>query len=119
MAKVVDFGLVKDLDAADALSREGLLVGTPHYLAPEAIRSQDADARADLCSARRPRTADEAAEALDKCGTETWTREHARSWWAGKGRALAAVRGEAVQPTLLTVSRAFEYDLKKAARPTA
>ncbi len=175
VAKVVDFGLVKDLDAADALSREGLLVGTPHYLAPEAIRSQDADARADLYSvgavayflltgkhvfegrtlveicghhlhsaperpsqrlgqpvppdlerwvlsclekdpARRPRTAEEAAEALDKCGTETWTRAHARSWWVGKGRALAAVRGEAVQPTLLTVSRPFEYDLKKTNR---
>jgi eukaryotic-like serine/threonine-protein kinase len=173
VAKVVDFGLVKDMDAADALSREGLLVGTPHYLAPEAIRAHGADARADLYSvgavayflltgqhvfegrtlveicghhlhtapeppsqrlgqpvpselerwvlsclekdpARRPRTADEAAAALDACGTDTWTREQARSWWIGKGRALAAVRGEAVQPTLLTVSRVFEYDLKKA-----
>jgi serine/threonine-protein kinase len=175
VAKVVDFGLVKDLDAADGLSRDGLLVGTPHYLAPEAIRSQDADARADLYSvgavayflltgkhvfegrtiveicghhlhtapeppsqrlgqpvppdlerwvlsclekdpARRPRTADEAAEALDSCGAEPWTREHARSWWVGKGRALSVVRGEAAQPTLLTVSRAFEYDLKTARR---
>ena len=33
-----------------------------------------------------------------------------------QGPALAAVRGEAVQPTLLTVPRAFEYDLKKANR---
>jgi serine/threonine protein kinase len=50
VAKVVDFGLVKDLDAADALSHEGMLVGTPLYLAPEAIRSPDTDPRADLYS---------------------------------------------------------------------
>ncbi len=37
--KVLDFGLVKDLQDADAksLSTEGSLVGTPLYLAPEAI----------------------------------------------------------------------------------
>jgi len=50
VAKVVDFGLVKDLDAADALSHEGMLVGTPLYLAPEAIRSAGADPRSDLYS---------------------------------------------------------------------
>jgi serine/threonine-protein kinase len=50
VAKVVDFGLVKDLDAADALSHEGMLVGTPLYLAPEAIRSPNADPRSDLYS---------------------------------------------------------------------
>jgi serine/threonine-protein kinase len=173
VAKVVDFGLVKHLDAADSLSHEGLLIGTPHYLAPETIRSQGGDARADLYSvgavayflltgepvfegrtlveicghhlhsapvlpsqrlgrpvppdlerwvlsclekdpARRPRTAEAAAEALDRCATEKWTRAQARSWWIGRGRSLAAVRGEAVQPTLLAVSRPFEYDLKRA-----
>jgi len=50
VAKVVDFGLVKDLDAADGLSRDATLVGTPLYLAPEAIRSPAADARSDLYS---------------------------------------------------------------------
>jgi serine/threonine-protein kinase len=50
VAKVVDFGLVKDLDAADGLSRDAALVGTPLYLAPEAIRSPVADARSDLYS---------------------------------------------------------------------
>jgi eukaryotic-like serine/threonine-protein kinase len=50
VAKVVDFGLVKDLDAADGLTRDATLVGTPLYLAPEAIRSTAADARSDLYS---------------------------------------------------------------------
>ena len=48
MAKVVDFGLVKELDTADGLSQEGALVGTPLYMAPESIRSGAADPRSDI-----------------------------------------------------------------------
>jgi serine/threonine-protein kinase len=48
VAKVVDFGLVKDLEDEAGLTHEAALVGTPHYLAPEAIRSAGADARSDL-----------------------------------------------------------------------
>ena len=50
VAKVVDFGLVKDLEAEGGMTQEATLVGTPLYLAPEAIRSSVADARADLYS---------------------------------------------------------------------
>jgi len=50
VAKVVDFGLVKDLEAEGETTHESTLVGTPLYLAPEAIRSANADARADLYS---------------------------------------------------------------------
>jgi tRNA A-37 threonylcarbamoyl transferase component Bud32 len=50
VAKVLDFGLVKDAEGDPGLSREGALLGTPLYLAPEAIRSPAADARADLYS---------------------------------------------------------------------
>jgi len=41
VVKVVDFGLVKDLEAdpATGLTAENALTGTPLYLAPEAIRS--------------------------------------------------------------------------------
>ena len=52
VAKVVDFGLVKDIahpGASASLTDANVLVGTPHYMAPESItRPEDADARADL-----------------------------------------------------------------------
>jgi eukaryotic-like serine/threonine-protein kinase len=53
VAKVVDFGLVKDLNlgADAALTQRETLAGTPLYMAPEAIRSPESlDARADLYS---------------------------------------------------------------------
>ncbi len=50
VAKVVDFGLVKDLEADGGTTQDATLVGTPLYLAPEAIRSPVVDARADLYS---------------------------------------------------------------------
>src|SRR5262249_36813031 len=49
VAKVVDFGLVKELDTDGGSSETGVLVGTPRYLSPEAISTPGAiDARADL-----------------------------------------------------------------------
>ncbi|MCB9591435.1 MAG: serine/threonine protein kinase [Sandaracinaceae bacterium] len=49
MVKVVDFGLVRELDSAAAgITHEGAIVGTPHYLAPEVIRGEATDARSDL-----------------------------------------------------------------------
>jgi tRNA A-37 threonylcarbamoyl transferase component Bud32 len=50
VAKVLDFGLVKDLQTADGLSHDGTLIGTPLYLSPEAIRSSEVDHRSDLYS---------------------------------------------------------------------
>jgi len=53
VAKVVDFGLVKDLKMSEevALTQSEALTGTPLYMAPEAITSPHAlDARADLYS---------------------------------------------------------------------
>jgi serine/threonine-protein kinase len=50
VAKVVDFGLVKDLERAGAaLSHADVVQGTPLYLSPEAITAPDrVDARGDL-----------------------------------------------------------------------
>jgi len=51
VAKVVDFGLVKDLATAagPGATREDIVLGTPHYLSPEALRSPDRiDARSDI-----------------------------------------------------------------------
>jgi eukaryotic-like serine/threonine-protein kinase len=50
IAKVLDFGLVKDLtDGSSDLTNENVLRGTPQYMAPEAIRDAgSADPRSDL-----------------------------------------------------------------------
>ncbi|MEM9073095.1 MAG: serine/threonine-protein kinase [Myxococcota bacterium] len=50
-AKLLDFGLVKELDrnASASLSQVNVIAGTPHYMSPEAISSpQDLDGRSDL-----------------------------------------------------------------------
>jgi serine/threonine-protein kinase len=39
VAKVVDFGLVKDLDETSWNTQDGRVFGTPHYLSPEVISS--------------------------------------------------------------------------------
>ncbi len=50
VAKVVDFGLVKSASAVDArLTLENTALGTPHYMAPEALRSPNRiDVRCDI-----------------------------------------------------------------------
>lgn len=51
VAKVVDFGLVKDLERETGASGEQGLLGTPLYVSPEAINDPDGvDARSDLYS---------------------------------------------------------------------
>jgi serine/threonine-protein kinase len=51
VAKVLDFGLVKEAEGDPGLSHEGALVGTPLFLAPEVIRAGEAGPRSDLYSA--------------------------------------------------------------------
>lgn len=47
--KVVDFGLVKVTEIDVSLTREGLVLGSPHCMAPEQVRgSTTIDARADI-----------------------------------------------------------------------
>jgi eukaryotic-like serine/threonine-protein kinase len=49
VAKLVDFGLVKDLARADGLSQAEGMAGTPQYMAPEAFTApDDLDPRVDL-----------------------------------------------------------------------
>ncbi|HEX6274566.1 MAG TPA: serine/threonine-protein kinase [Polyangiaceae bacterium] len=53
IAKICDFGLVKDLNATSdaALTQDNALTGTPLYLAPESIKTPESvGARADLYS---------------------------------------------------------------------
>lgn len=52
--KVLDFGLVRKHSAidqqegADNLSKMGMIIGTPAYMAPEVITGEPADARSDI-----------------------------------------------------------------------
>ncbi|MBL8616491.1 MAG: serine/threonine protein kinase [Deltaproteobacteria bacterium] len=46
--KVVDFGLVKVMEEDQSLTRAGLILGSPHCMAPEQIRGQEVDHRADI-----------------------------------------------------------------------
>jgi len=50
--KVLDFGLVKKRKIAEdpTVTRQGRLIGTPAFLAPEAVRGSEVDGRADLYS---------------------------------------------------------------------
>ncbi|MCC7538486.1 MAG: serine/threonine protein kinase, partial [Deltaproteobacteria bacterium] len=49
--KVLDFGLSKVLrDDVESLTQDGIILGSPPYMAPEYIQQQDADPRADIYS---------------------------------------------------------------------
>ncbi len=50
VVKILDFGIAKDLDASIVLTRQGTYIGTPAYSAPEQIRGDDIDHRADIFS---------------------------------------------------------------------
>lgn len=49
-AKILDFGLARDLSAETELTQSGVILGTPSYMSPEQIAGQDIDAGCDLFS---------------------------------------------------------------------
>ena len=48
--RIMDFGLVKQLSDASALTLSGRVVGTYRYMAPEQASGREVDHRSDLCS---------------------------------------------------------------------
>jgi len=70
VAKVLDFGLVKELEgdrshASQMLSGVNTIMGTPLYLSPEALTRPDSvDARSDIYAL-----------------VPKWTKARARDWW--------------------------------------
>jgi serine/threonine-protein kinase len=51
--KVLDYGLAKmrESEALNEITARGSLVGTPYYMSPEQVRSEDLDGRSDIYSA--------------------------------------------------------------------
>jgi serine/threonine protein kinase len=47
-AKVLDFGVAKPSGVDAELTRAGMVIGTPSYMAPEQVQGQDAGPRTDL-----------------------------------------------------------------------
>ena len=48
--KVLDFGLVKNVEENQELTQQGLFMGSPKYMSPEQIQGDDVDARTDIYS---------------------------------------------------------------------
>lgn len=46
--KLMDFGIAKDIEDCTGVTRQGALVGTPGYMAPEQVMGDTVDARTDV-----------------------------------------------------------------------
>jgi len=49
--KVMDFGIARLVEHTTVLTQAGMVVGTPAYMSPEQLLSEDVDGRSDLYSA--------------------------------------------------------------------
>lgn len=48
--KIIDFGLARPQEEVSSLTMTGMVVGTPRYMAPEQVKGEELDWRADLYS---------------------------------------------------------------------
>ena len=92
-AKILDFGLARSRGADKELTRNGAIMGTPAYMAPEQARGEPVDFRADLfglgcvlyqmVSGKRPFDGDSAFAIMTAVTTET---PKSLTEWAGVPR---------------------------------
>ena len=78
--KILDFGLVREVHGDMQITKTGLIVGTPAFLAPEQARGKKCDGRSDLfslgcilyhlCTGEHPFVADNFVEQLMMVATE-------------------------------------------------
>lgn len=76
VVKLMDFGIARTAEGADAVSSDGQTVGTPYYMSPEQAMGRPMDARSDLYTVgvvlfelftgQRPFPGKEAAEVMHK-----------------------------------------------------
>jgi serine/threonine-protein kinase len=75
LVKVLDFGISKLAETTDNLTKTGMVMGTPDYMAPEQARGDRVDARADIYAVGamlyRAVTGQKPFEGLDAMGTLT------------------------------------------------
>jgi HAMP domain-containing protein/predicted Ser/Thr protein kinase len=48
--KLMDFGIARMAESAEAMTQAGLIIGTPHYMSPEQVQGRVLDARSDVYS---------------------------------------------------------------------
>lgn len=48
--KLMDFGIARMTESAEAMTAAGLIIGTPHYMSPEQVQGKNVDSRSDVYS---------------------------------------------------------------------
>jgi serine/threonine-protein kinase len=107
--KVIDFGISKAAESANAnLTRTGVVMGTPSYMAPEQARGDKVDARADvyavgallyhMLTGKRPFEAEDATATLTLVITEEPARPRSIKLTIPEGLELVIQRAMAKDP---------------------